>query len=299
MSTDERKKSKKQFGQEEYKKVHRLVYEYQTGSQEAAEELIESFSKFFTKYIALIKFGIYDLSHYSTRSFIKLFVHDSKDKKLINPYLKHTVSTKYVVSNAISLIQQLFATSTVEDIKQDLQIIFLNMCNKYKDTKPSFHYYVDRTFHFNAYRYFEKMIRDPIARGYTYDLPKNTQVPGCENENISMFDILADEKAKVENDQTLHDIDLYYSQNSNVLINNESNDIYDSSFMNTNWINGATCNNIFACLDPSERRIIQMWYVENKTDLEIAEAFGVCRGTINRKRNVAKEKLKTYLEGGK
>ena len=84
MSTDERKKSKKQFGQEEYKKVHRLVYEYQTGSQEAAGELIESFSKFFTKYIALIKFGIYDLSHYSTRSFIKLFVHDSKDKKLIN-----------------------------------------------------------------------------------------------------------------------------------------------------------------------------------------------------------------------
>ena len=83
MSTDERKESKKQFGQEEYKKVHRLVYEYQAGSQEAAKELIESFSKFFTKYIALIKFGTYDLSHYSTRSFIKLFVHDSKDKKLI------------------------------------------------------------------------------------------------------------------------------------------------------------------------------------------------------------------------
>lgn len=295
MSKNERKENGKQFGQEEYEKVHKLVYEYQAGSIAAGQELIENFSKFFTKYVSLIKFGTYDLSHYSTRSFIKLFVHDSKDKKLINPYLKNTVSTKYVVSNAVNLILQLFETSSLEDIKQDLQIIFLNMCNKYKDTKPSFHYYIDRTFHFNAYRYFEKMVRDPIARGYTYDHIIKTD---SDSETMNILDIIPDRINIVENDQTLHDLDLYYSEDSNIIINSESNCIYDNNFLDTNWINGATCNEIFSCLDPSERRIIQMWYVENKTDFEIAEAFGVCRGTINRKRNIAKEKLDNLLKRG-
>ena len=35
-----------------------------------------------------------------------------------------------------------------------------------------------------------------------------------------------------------------------------------------------------------------MWYIENKTDSDIAEEFGVCRGTINKRRSVAKAKLK-------
>lgn len=292
MNIGEKKENEKQFGQEEYEKVHRLVYEYQAGSKAAGEELIKSFSKFFTKYIALIKFGMYDLSHYSTRSFIKLFVRNSKDKKLINPYLKNNVSTKYIVTNTVNLIQQLFETSTLDDIKQDLQIIFLNMCNRYKDTKPSFHYYIDRTFHFNAYRYFEKMTRDPIARGYTYEyVIKNN----ADSENLNILDVIQDKTNVVENDQIIHDLDLYYSQND-ILINTENNDIYDNDFLNINWINGSTCNDLFSCLDPSERKIIQMWYVENKTDLEIAETFGVCRGTINRKRNIAKEKLRKVLE---
>lgn len=291
-------KRKKQFGRKEYLKVHKLVYEYQAGSTEAADQLLKSFVKFFAKYISLLKYGKYDLTHYSTRSFIKLFVEKPKNRKLINPYFKNKITGKEVISSTVNLIVQLFETSSQEDIIQDLNIIFLNMCNNYKDTKPSFHSYINKNFHFYAYRYLEKMSRDPVARGYTYvNKFEDQNNPG--NDISDLTSIIPDESQYIECEQTLQELEIHYNLKNTektVLVECTDTSIFDDTFFNTNWINGITCSDIFSCLTPFERQILTMWYVEGKTDTEIGDIFGVCRGTINRRRSVAKSKLIKYVK---
>lgn len=284
----------KQFGEIEYKKVHELAYKYQAGSVEAGEELIESFAKFFTKYLSLIKFGKYDISHYSTRSFIKLFIDNPKNRKLINPYFKYKFTGKEITTNVINLIVSLFETSSIEDIEHDLRVIFLNMCLRYKDTKPSLHSYINKNFHFYAYRYFEKMSKDPVARGYTFTTMPNTfENPIYQVETASVANFIVDEESYIEDDQTVHELELHYNKisNNSACFKSKSTNIKDDEFLDNNWINGVTCGEVFSCLNAFEREIIILWYIDKKTDTEIANMFGVCRGTINRRRSIAKDKL--------
>jgi RNA polymerase sigma factor (sigma-70 family) len=296
-----REEHQKQFGQAEYKMVHELVYKFQAGDEAAADELIRNFSKFFTKYISLIKFGKYDLAHFSTRSFIKLFVDNPKERRLVNPYFKDKLSGRQIIGSTISMIVKLFESSSQEDILQDLKIIFLTMCNKYKDTKPSFHAYVNKNFHFYAYRYFEKMTRDPVNRN---SISLSTKIKiSSSNSNTDSFqselkDVIPDTTMMVESDYTVKNLEMHYNlKHSDIpVIENKEANLYEDNFLDTNWINGITCGDIFECLTPFERQIITLWYVEKKTDTEIGEMFGVCRGTINRRRGIAKDKLFKHIK---
>lgn len=292
---NEREETQKQFGQAEYIQVHELVYKYQAGSQESCEELINCFSKFFTKYVSLVKFGKYDVSHFSTRSFIKLFVENPKERRLINPFFKNKLTGRQVVADTVAMIVKLFESSSQEDITQDLKIIFLTMCQKYKDTKPSFHAYINKNFHFYAYRYFEKMSRDPVGRNNAVSLssPVGGLNSGVNFNPLELKDILPDKEISVESDHTIKELDMHYNLlNSEIpVIENKGVNIYEDNFLDTNWINGITCGDVFDCLTPFERQIVSLWYVERKTDTEIGEIFGVCRGTINRRRGIAKDKL--------
>jgi RNA polymerase sigma factor (sigma-70 family) len=301
---NQREENQKQFGQAEYQMVHELVYKFQAGDEAAALELIKNFSKFFTKYISLVKFGKYDLSHFSTRSFIKLFVENPKERRLVNPFFKNKLTGRQIVGDTVSMIVKLFESSSQEDILQDLKIIFLTMCQKYKDTKPSFHAYVNKNFHFYAYRYFEKMTRDPINRNsFSSNMHiriSNSYMPG-ESDKTEFGDKLQDTNTVVESDHTLKNLDLHYNlKHSNIpVIENKEANLYEDNFLDTNWINGVTCGDAFECLTPFERQIITLWYVGKKTDTEIGEIFGVCRGTINRRRGIAKDKLFNYIKNNK
>ena len=42
------------YTQEDYQRVHDLVYEYQGGSVEAGEQILESFSAFLNRYVSLL-----------------------------------------------------------------------------------------------------------------------------------------------------------------------------------------------------------------------------------------------------
>lgn len=298
--SNEREETEKLFGLEEYQKVHELVYKYQDGDLDAGRELIESFSMFFTKYVSLIKFGKYDLSHISIKSFIKLFIENPADRKKVNPYLAHNAN--FVVKRTVELIVKLFESSTQEDIQQDLKSIFLVMCKKYKDTRPSFHHYVLKNFHFYAYRYFEKMTKDPIACGYTcspktdYDFKDSDKPFGTLSD---LTNIIEDISARVESPQTLNDLTLHYSMQNNdipVMLSEDSQSIYEDAFIDTNWMNGITCADVFKVLTSFERKIVFMWYVDKKTDSDIGNEFGVCRGTINKRRGVAKSKIEKEVE---
>lgn len=298
MNEREENVKQRQFGKEEYEIVHRLVYEYQDGSKDAGEELIASFSKFFTKYVSLIKFGKFNVSHFSTRSFIKLFIDNPKSRRLINPYFRYKLTGTQISSETVAMIVKMFESSTQEDILQDLKIIFLTMCTKYKDTKPSFHAYINKNFHFYAYRYFEKMAKDPIGRNNSISINTPITNQASFSCQVELKDVIPDKQSKVESDTTIEELDLHYNlKHSNIpVVENKDANIYENNFLDTNWINGITCCEIFESLTPFERKIIILWYTEKKNDTEIGEIFGVCRGTINRRRRIAKEKLDKCLE---
>lgn len=287
----------------DYQKVHDLVYEYKDGSLDAADELLECFGKFLSNYVALIKLGKYNLNYYSIRSFIKLFIEDPKERKLLNAHFYNQYASRSIASIAVNTIMNIFHESTFEDIKQDLKIIFFNMCKNYKDVRPSFHTYVDKNFHYYAYRYFEKNIRDPIGRGSTISI--STPIKSnkyTKDISITFADILEDTKNKVENDYILNRITVFYDIKSSsipVVYEEINTDSYNTTFLNTNWINGVTCGKAFKILTPFERSIIKLWYIDNLTDKQIGEKFGICRGSINKRRNVAKTKIGEYLKYGK
>lgn len=301
LTKDKKDKNEKIFGMEEYKQIHDLVYEYQAGSNDAAEKLIDSFKTFLGKYIALVKYGQYSLDHYSVRSFIKLFVEDANERKKVNSYFAKGFG-KSVADKTVARITGIFSNSTQEDVQQELISIFLTMCTKYKDTKPSFHHYIKSNFHYYAYRHFEKSTRDPIARGHVACLTTSSKSYSPSegfidkfHDNDFVFDfILSDDSVELEMEEMLNEIELHY----NVMMSETTTvkprkkvSIYEDDFLDVNWINGITCSNIFKELSAFERKILVMWYVNNKTDSDIAEEFGVCRGTINKRRAVAKNKL--------
>jgi hypothetical protein len=137
------------------------------------------------------------------------------------------------------------------------------MCQKYKDVRPSFHTYIDKNFHYYAYRYWEKTIRDPIGRGSSVSI--STPIKSSkflEDTNLTFADILEDVQSKVENDYTLNKITVYYDIKTSsipVAYGEENHDTYNNTFLNTNWINGITCSTAFKILTPLERKIIKLW----------------------------------------
>lgn len=287
-------KNNKAFGLNEYKKIHDLVYEYQSGSTEAADVLLLSFKTFLNKYCSLIKYGQYNLDHYSIRSFIKLFIEKPSDRAKINSYFANLVGRK-IADDTVGKITGIFYNSSQEDIKQELYIIFFNMCSKYKDTKPSFHHHVKRNFHYYTYRHFEKITKDPLARGHVvFNSSK------CYENDMGDFDIsnlLYDKSIDFEMDQLLNEVEMFYNMklSKTPSVKQKGVNVYDNAFLNINWINGITCSDMFKVLTPFERKILVMWYVNNKTDTDIAEDFGVCRGTINKRRAIAKSKLENAI----
>lgn len=56
-------------------------------------------------------------------------------------------------------------------------------------------------------------------------------------------------------------------------------------------MNGITCSSVFQTLTSFEHKLIVLSYIEKKTDSEIAEIYGLCRITINRKMQAAIKKI--------
>ena len=288
---------KKKYTREDYERIHDLVYKYQDGDKAAGEELINSFSRFIGRYISLLHFGNIDLNHGSTRRFIKLFVADPAKRNAITPK-KHNANAVLIADATVRYLVMRFSRISIEDIKNELICALLLMATKYKDTKPSFQSHVEKNFHFYAYRSFEKLTSDPCC----YTMRNKIPIHFANNLTDSEKDYVNEEvdTRAIRDMETLEDqiaIQQLLKQKSPIKVEDiEDISIYEDNFINSSWADGITCSQVFKSLSIFERKILMMWYIEKKTDSQIAEFFGVCRGTINSKRAKAKEKLEDEFE---
>lgn len=261
----------------DYQKLHQYVMNYQSGNKQSADKIVESFNGFIWKYVNLITKGTYNLSDYSIRKFISLYSSQLYIKKY-TPNYNYKQKFRDNLENTTKKITSLFKQYSSDEIRNELICILLNMAKKYKDIKkPSFHNYVDKCFHFEAFRGLSHLISDPITRmTYNEFIDNMAEDPSAENEFIN----------------TLEEVCCQIALKNAVIPVEESNvSIFDLESLNTNWINGITCSTRFKDLTPFERNIIILYYIQNLTDTEIATQIGVCRATINRKRLKAKKKL--------
>lgn len=296
------------FTEDDYKELQRNLVLYKEGNQEAITYIIRAFHPFLTKYVRFIKDGdlpytqrtnkngrVYNKVSPTITSFAKLFMGKaSKEEK------------KKQFSSTCFRIKELFEKYEYEDIYNELVLALLNMANKYKITKEgdvyhkengTFHMYVSKCFHWEAYRFLIKMIDDPLVH---FDiLSLKDQFDDMDEDDPGKEVFVEDKTASYAFDDMINAVNRQGNiARSHTLTMKENTKIteYEDESLNFNWTNGVTCGKLFAGLSPYEREIIILSFIEKKTDIEIGQIYGYHRATINEHKKAAVRKVKTAAE---
>lgn len=327
----------KKFTEEDYIELNNNLVLYKSGNLEAAQYIVSMFHRFVKKYADFICYGYYgenynkDPNEYNSKftrpydksltKFISLFISKSDRDKA-----KDSSERALLFSDACVKIQKLFSKFEYWDIYNELICALLNMANKYKITKEgdtyhkengTFHMYVNKCFHFDAYNTLTKIAGDPLAHlkmfsiesefepeAITYSsVCKNSEANFSTIDKVGMRVILKDMDTDkiIEKMLAKSDRQKKLEECTSLVLKEEDVDPYEMESLNFNWTNGNTCGNEFKNLTSYERELIVMSYVQHKTDAEIASIYGCHRITIVKHRKMAIEKIKTYIaeNGGK
>ena len=321
----------KKFTEKDYIELNNNLILYKTGNLEAAQYIVSVFHRFIKKYTDFICYGYYgenynkDLEEYNSKftrpydksltKFISLFISKTDREKV-----KNNNEKKMLFSEACIKIQKLFSKFEYWDIYNELVCALLNMANKYKITKEgdiyhkengTFHMYVNKCFHFDAYNTLTKIVGDPLAHlkmfsienEFEQDAVQYSSVCKGSEANFSTIDkvgmrvILKDMDTDkiLEKMLTKTDRQKRLEICNSLVLKEDSIDPYEMESLNFNWTNGNTCSEEFKCLTSYERELIVMSFAQHKTDSEIASIYGCHRITIVKHKKIAIQKIKAYI----
>ena len=293
------------FTEQDYANLQRNLVLFKQGDREATEYIIKAFHRIlhtYAHFIVLHKLPYVKIPgkeinriYPSILSFIKLF-SGSKAEERFN------------IKDTCDYIYMLFKKYEYGDIYNTLILALLNMANKYKiitdkndpKYKPngSFHLYVKKCFHFEAFHFLKELSKDPLLSA---NLMQLTDEDDCDNNdnNINTHCIIPiDEKALFEYNTVIDMIDRQLAlQNSNSLtVKEDEIDIYSEDALNFNWINNAVCSPIFKTLTPYERELLVLSYARHQNEDTLANLYGYSRSTIGSHKRKAIAKLKEAIE---
>jgi RNA polymerase sigma factor (sigma-70 family) len=243
--------------------IEQLVNDFQGGSEEAAQQLIDAFDPYLRKYTNLLKNNYVDLNNKDVRRFLLNFSRDREFKKnLMRHYQSSEVRAE--AYKIVSLINKTCEVYTNSDIEHELIVILLVLAKRYKPEGKNFCNYVFQCFRYELARRLKYMTRDPIVYS--------------SRDMISYDDFeYIQESNEVENNIALYTDDIML---------NEMDDDLDF-----NWIKGYTCSECFCDLTTFERKLLVLTYQDNLTDVQISGKLGVHRHTVRNRRNRAIEKI--------
>lgn len=292
------------FTESDYQELQRNLILYKEGNQEAITYIVRMFHPFITKYTRFIVNGDLPHSRYTDTKGMERCKVSPTVSKFVSLFIEKTdkdTDKKKLFSSTCLRINSLFSKYEYGDIYNELVLALLNMANKYKITKEgdqyhkkngTFHMYVSKCFHWEAYRYLIKLINDPLSHFEIIRLcdqfddmdTEDTKEVFVEDEyaTFAMEEMLdtASRETDIKNADTL------------TLKEQEPISAYDLDSLNFNWTNGVTCSELFKDLTPYEREIIILSFIKNKTDIEIGSIYGCHRATINEHKKRAVNKIK-------
>lgn len=275
------------FGKSDYLDLHQVVLDYQDGVPGSGELILQSFEEFLYKYLHFLCDHIFYPDDPSLMRFIALFMWIPEYRRQIKAYQRLPWVHKHFCAT-VEKIYFLYSRFDADEVKQTLNLTLLQMAKKYKDYgRPSFHNYVQKCFHYECYRNFNHVINDPVYRRLNNSAAFNDcdyiDASSGDRRVINEFERVVNE---VSHQQRLQKSTFFLMQEEQEI------SVYHDEVLNLNWINGVTCHEGFLHLTSFERHILVSSYVHKKTDKEIADHYGVCRATINRKKQAAIQKLK-------
>ncbi len=302
-----------QYTEDDYKELQRNLILYKQGNQEAVTYIVRTFHPFITKYTRFIKLGNLPYTYYTgndghihTRvsptisSFVSLFI-DKKEK------VTSKKQKKKIFSYTCYRIRRLFSKYEYLDIYNELVLALLNMANKYKIAKPgepyykengTFHMYVSRCFHWEAYRFLDKLIKDPLTHLGILNL--KDQFDDMDEEDLDNGSVFVrDDESEFIFERMIDDVSRRNDIDHAVTMTaKESPDlsVFDIESLNFNWTNGVTCSKLFSDLSSYEREILLLSFIEKKTDIEIGKIYGLHRVTVNEHKKKAIRKVQEKAE---
>ena len=304
--------SKEGFSEEDYKRLQDNLVLYKEGNREATEYIISAFHNLLNMYTRFIVLQIIPKVDYYNKA-------KNKTCKKINPAILKFISlfgTKEN-ENTFSYIYKTFSKYEYGDIYNTLVLALLNMANKYKiitdknDPKykknGTFHNYVNKCFHFEAFRFLAKLTKDPLIFNTGYNGSKllyfdeiDTEEENNNNNFIKEKErVLVDEKALAEIELAIDYVDRKIEVSKLPIIMKENIDLYDENSLNFNWINGAVSNPAFSVLNNYERELLIFYFVKGKSFTKIGELYGYSMETIRKQTKAAIDKLKKALDSNK
>lgn len=293
------------FTESDYQELQRNLILYKEGNREAITYIVRIFHPFITKYTRFIINGDLPYSKYIDTKGIERRKVSSTISKFVSLFIENKdeqIDKKKLFSFTCVKIKTLFSKYEYGDIYNELVLALLNMANKYKITAEgdkyhkangTFHMYVSKCFHWEAYRYLKKLIKDPLSHLETLRLCDQFDNMDIEDATTEIF--IEDESAVFAIQEMFETISRQNDiEHANTLTLKEQTTIsaYDIESLNFNWTNGATCSELFKTLTPYEREIIVLSFIKNKTDIEIGIIYGCHRATINEHKKKAINKIK-------
>ena len=297
------------FTESDYKELQRNLILYKKGNAEAVTYICQAFHQFLTKYTKFITYGVLPHAPFIDKNGNERFKVDSSVSSFVSLFIDKKATEGMTRSKAFSAtctkIQTLFSKYEYDDIYNELVLALLNMANKYKITQPgekfykengTFHMYVSKCFHWEAYKFLKKLVHDPLAHYEVVQLcDQFDKLEFDDDQDFNEQVLVPDEKAEFAYEEMLatasrqNDI-----KNADTLTLREDEKLsaYDLDSLNFNWTNGVTCSNLFKDLTPYEREIVILYYIKNKTDDEISSIYNMHRVTISNHRRKAVNKIK-------
>lgn len=280
----------KKYTIDDYIKIHENVLNYKHGHKELSVEIIKAFDLYLYKYVNLLKYGVFNIKDQSLKRFVSLYTPYSTNRKgfrnISIDTSNHNINIQFRLYQTVHNLNNALNCYSEEELRNSLIIALLNMAMQYKDYgRPSFHTYVKNCFHFEVFKIIKDLIDYPLGN-------KNCTYGEISNDEDNWTEYLQETNANEE-------LILINADNERLIKNNKYGiptkvSIFENDSLNDNWINGITCNEMFKQLIPFERKLIIEHYIHKKTDSEIADNYGLCRATINRKRLIAVNKLMAF-----
>lgn len=243
-----------------YQECEDLVIAYRDhNDQEAATKLLDAFEGYTVKFYNIVRRGRGNIHDQNLREFVKLYLKNEYSRRHIHQY-KRMPTVHQDFYNILESIKEMCAPYSDEDIKSEITLAVLTLAKRYRseDGLPRFHSYMLRAYHFQLRRQLQTLVSDPIV----FRLSKNINF----NEDF------------VDPDDDM-DIGDMADRSDQFTVENSLDSVND------NWILGYTTNEEYRQFTIMERKIIKLYYVDRLLDQDIADILGVCRATVNRRRN--------------
>lgn len=253
--------------------LHCLALGYKEGNTEYGEILIGKFSSFIYNYFSFVDTGYANLNNYSLRSFIKFFYSKSKIQFTQYNLNKHSKNPNVNFKNIINIVK---TSMNVEDFKQEVYLALLEMANRYKDTKPTFHIYVQKYFHY--------VLLERLRKILYYN----------SFDNISDYEI-EDDGFNIYFEKILNDVSNEIELNKAKLKTKKYNSAYSDLFFDDNWYFGNYKDSLFSVLSNDERKLLIDIYINKKRLNDIANERYISRMSVIRRKQKALNKIKNTL----